>query len=269
VTAYSKLAEFIDRYPRLMVLTGAGISVDSGINTYRDHEGRWLVKKPIQHAEFIADAAIRQRYWTRSAVGWPAVGAAQPNVAHRALAQLEQQGHVDLLLTQNVDRLHQAAGHQKVIDLHGRLDKAQCLTCQKSESRAKIQIRLLNQNDHLAELDAQLNPDGDAAVDDSISSRTVSPYCQYCGGVLMPEVVFFGGAVPKARVEQAMAVLEQADGLLVVGSSLTVFSGYRFCRAAQRWQKPIAAINRGKTRADDMFDLKIEEDCSAVMSALI
>lgn len=269
VTAYSKLAEFIDRYPRLMVLTGAGISVDSGINTYRDHEGRWLVKKPIQHAEFIADAAIRQRYWTRSAVGWPAVGAAQPNVAHRALAQLEQQGHVDLLLTQNVDRLHQAAGHQKVIDLHGRLDKAQCLTCQKSESRAKIQIRLLNQNDHLAELDAQLNPDGDAAVDDTLSSRTVSPYCQYCGGVLMPEVVFFGGAVPKARVEQAMAVLEQADGLLVVGSSLTVFSGYRFCRAAQRWQKPIAAINRGKTRADDMFDLKIEEDCSAVMSALI
>jgi len=156
-------------------------------------------------------------------VGWPAVGAAQPNVAHRALAQLEQQGHVDLLLTQNVDRLHQAAGHQKVIDLHGRLDKAQCLTCQKSESRAKIQTRLLNQNDHLAELDAQLNPDGDAAVDDSLSSRTVSPYCQYCGGVLMPEVVFFGGAVPKARVEQAMAVLEQADGLLVVGSSLTVF----------------------------------------------
>ena len=148
--AYSELAEFIDRYPRLMVLTGAGISVESGINTYRDHEGRWLVRKPIQHAEFIADATVRQRYWTRSTVGWPAVGAAQPNVAHRALAQLEQQGHVSLLLTQNVDRLHQAAGHQKVIDLHGRLDRAQCLSCHKRESRAQIQTRLLNQNNHLA-----------------------------------------------------------------------------------------------------------------------
>ena len=269
LTAYSELAEFIDRYPRLMVLTGAGISVDSGINTYRDHEGRWLVKKPIQHAEFIADATVRQRYWTRSAVGWPAVGAAQPNVSHRALAKLEHQGHVSLLLTQNVDRLHQAAGHQKVIDLHGRLDSAQCLSCHKNESRAQIQIRLLNQNNHLAELEAQFKPDGDAAVEDTLALRTISPHCLNCGGVLMPEVVFFGGAVPKVRVEQAMTGLEQADGLLVVGSSLTVFSGYRFCRAAQRWQKPIAAINRGKTRADDMFDLKIEEDCSAVMSTFI
>lgn len=269
LTPYSELSDFIDRYPRLLVLTGAGISVDSGINTYRDHEGRWLVKKPIQHAEFIANAAVRQRYWTRSAIGWPAVGAAKPNVAHQALAELERQGRVALLVTQNVDRLHQAAGHQKVIDLHGRLDKAMCLSCQKSESRARIQARLLSQNLHLTKLDAQLNPDGDAIVEDSLSAHTVSPQCQICGGVLMPEVVFFGGAVPKARVEQAMAALEQADGLLVVGSSLTVFSGYRFCRAAQRWHKPIAAINRGKTRADDMFDLKIEDECSAVLTTLI
>lgn len=267
-TPYVELLEFLDHYPRLMVLTGAGISVDSGINTYRDHNGQWLVKKPIQHAEFIADATIRQRYWTRSAVGWPAVGAAQPNVAHRALARLEQQGHVELLLTQNVDRLHQAAGHQNVIDLHGRLDKAQCLSCQKSESRAQIQSRLLDQNNHLCEIEARLNPDGDAVVEDNLSALTVIPNCQYCGGVLMPEVVFFGGAVPKSRVEHAMAALEKADGLLVVGSSLAVFSGYRFCRAAQRWQIPIAAINRGKTRADDMFAVKIEDDCSAVLGSL-
>ena len=145
LTAYSELAEFMDRYPRLMVLTGAGISVESGINTYRDHEGRWLVKNRLSMLNLLLMPPFANAIG-RAAVGWPAVDAAQPNVAHRALAQLEQQGRVSLLLTQNVDRLHQAAGHQKVIDLHGRLDRAQCLSCHKRESRAQIQTRLLNQN---------------------------------------------------------------------------------------------------------------------------
>ncbi|MEH6550715.1 MAG: NAD-dependent protein deacetylase [Pseudomonadales bacterium] len=261
------LTDFVHKYPRMMAITGAGISAGSGIPTYRDDSGNWQSRKPIQHDEFIKDAKQRQRYWSRSAVGWPAISTAQPNRAHHALAQLEQAGAIDLLVTQNVDRLHQRAGHQQVVDLHGRLDQVVCLSCQQVENRDQLQTRLLQSNPSLLGFKAQLRPDGDADLNDQLMSTIQPPDCLYCEGILMPDVVFFGGNVPKARQQTATQALERADALVVIGSSLTVYSGFRFCRMADNTNKPILIINRGKTRADDMATLKIDEDCAEVLEA--
>jgi len=181
---------------RLVVLTGAGISIQSGIPPYRDHGGKWLGSEPIQHQEFLDNPAKRQRYWARSAVGWPAVANAKPNEAHQILARLEQSGLISLLVTQNVDRLHQKAGHKQVIDLHGRLDRVSCLDCRAGFERSDVQVELLRLNPFLADMQAKLAPDGDAAVADKMVNRVKIPDCFRCRGVLMPDVVFFGGAVP-------------------------------------------------------------------------
>ncbi len=252
-----------------MVLTGAGISAASGIPTYRDHGGRWQHNEPIQHGDFIRDPEKRRRYWARSVAGWPAVAAAQPNGAHRALVKLERAGRIPLLVTQNVDRLHQRAGHQQVIDLHGRLDQAACLKCGNAESRDQLQLRLLESNPYLERFTADLAPDGDAHVEDRLVEILEEPACLDCGGVLMPQVVFFGGTVPRARVEAVSHALAQADAMLIVGSSLMVYSGYRFCKIASQRSIPIVAINQGQTRADGMLALKLKQDCQTSLEALV
>ena len=262
------LAAFIALHPRLLVITGAGCSAPSGIPTYRNDSGEWQRNQPIQHADFINLAASRRRYWARSLAGWPLVSLAQPNAAHRVLAAMEARNQISMLVTQNVDRLHQQAGHQNVVDLHGRLDQVICLACHQVIERDHMQQQLLLLNNITRPIALALAPDGDADVEEQLTRELKVPDCERCGGILKPNVVFFGGAVPKTTVENIFSQLDQADGLLVVGSSLTVFSGFRFCRHAHKKGLPIAAINQGKTRADDLFSVKLEADCVATLAAL-
>lgn len=263
------LYRFIQTYPRLMALTGAGISLASGIPTYRDENGVWQRGAPLQHPDFIQKEAIRKRYWARSFVGWPSISQAKPNVAHQALAQLERFGVVDQLVTQNVDNLHQAAGHQQVVDLHGNLQRVVCLQCGNKTSRVEQQERLAISNPLLQSLQAEIRPDGDAALPDDYYEQLELPTCLHCSGVLMPDVVFFGGTIPRERVDTCLQALEQADALLVVGSSLKVYSGYRFCVRAKEWGKPIILLNPGNTRADDLAQLHIRANAGEVLTALV
>jgi len=261
------LNEFLRDKTRLVVLTGAGCSAASGIPTYRDHQGNWQHKRPIQHQEFVRLASSRQRYWARSYGGWPPVRDASPNTAHRALAALEARGQVALLVTQNVDRLHQKAGHRRVVDLHGRLDQVICLSCDRVVARNDLQQRLAELNPQLAaaKKGGSLAPDGDADVADELVARMRIPDCQFCGGILKPRVVFFGDSVDRGLVAQVFDELDGCDGMLVVGSSLMIYSGYRFCRYAAARSKPIACINVGRTRADDLLQLKLAKDCGEVL----
>jgi NAD-dependent SIR2 family protein deacetylase len=263
------LPDFIERYPRLFVLTGAGCSTDSGIPDYRDADGGWKRAQPVTLQAFVAEPRTRRRYWARSLVGWQRFGRAAPNAAHRALARLEQRGNVEVLVTQNVDRLHQAAGSTNVIDLHGRMDLVRCLDCWRLQPRAELQDELLSLNPSWAQLDARIAPDGDADLDGLDFDAFQVPPCSYCAGMLKPDVVFFGESVPKERVETAMDHLRRADAMLVVGSSLMVYSGYRFAQAAAAAGKPIAAVNLGRTRADDLLTLKIAEPCGQALSFLL
>ena len=264
-----RLVNFLRERPRITVLSGAGISASSGIPTYRDESGRWLRSEPIQHQAFVSSEASRQRYWGRSMVGWPAVQAARPNAAHRALARMEALGTVNTVITQNVDRLHQRAGSHDVIDLHGRLDRVVCLDCGNGEDRETLQHRLMAANPALHAQNARPRPDGDADIADELVSSVTVPHCLGCQGVLMPDVVFFGGSVPRERVDRGMDAIADSDALLVVGSSLTVYSGYRFCRRADSLGKPVAIINPGVTRADDMAALKLSEDCGPLLSSAL
>jgi NAD-dependent SIR2 family protein deacetylase len=266
------LAAFIRRHPRLLVLTGAGCSVASGIPEYRDHEGAWKSRPPVRYAEFVASAAVRRRYWARSVFGWARVAGAAPGAVHRALARLQNAGYTRAVVTQNVDALHQRAGSRRVIDLHGRLDEVECLQCGTRLGRADLQEVLLSWNGpFLAALGGgpsagpAARPDGDAQVDADFSDFRV-PDCPSCGGVLKPAVVFFGENVPRGRADAALRALAGADALLVVGSSLMVFSGFRFCLAARDLGKPIAAVNLGRTRADELLSLKVASDCGAALT---
>lgn len=261
----SALREFIHRHPRLAVLTGAGISTSSGIPDYRDESGQWKRARPVEFRPFMTDPAVRRRYWARSTVGWPIVGRAQPNGAHRALARLETQGIVEILITQNVDGLHSTAGSHNVIDLHGRLDAVRCMSCGYNVSRADLQRRLLADNPAWGEIEGQVAPDGDVDIDGRDYGDFIVPDCPACGGILKPDVVFFGETVPRDRVDRAFAGVADADALLVVGSSLMVYSGFRFAEAAAAAGKPIAAVNLGRTRADHLMALKISASCEAVL----
>jgi NAD-dependent SIR2 family protein deacetylase len=262
------LADFLRAHPRLFVLTGAGISTASGIPDYRDLDGGWKRRPPVTYQAFVADAATRARYWARSLIGWRRFGSARPNAAHAALARLENEGRIEALVTQNVDGLHQAAGSRAVIDLHGRLDEVRCLQCERRIPRAAFQRELETRNPAWRELDALAAPDGDADLDGMDFTSFDVPACAACGGMLKPDVVFFGENVPRERVEEAWAHLAASDAMLVVGSSLMVYSGFRFARGAARARKPIAAINRGRTRADDLFALKVEGDCAEVLQSI-
>jgi len=268
-SASEALIEFIDRHPRLFVLTGAGCSTDSGIPDYRDADGEWKRGRPIMLQDFLADARARQRYWARSVIGWRRVRGAHPNDAHLALARLEHGGRIEMLVTQNVDGLHQAAGSTRVIDLHGRIDVVRCLDCTRRIPREHLQQELTRRNPAFAALDAVDAPDGDADLERVAFETFDVPACDACGGLLKPDVVFFGEGVPGDRVRLAMAALEASDALLIVGSSLMVYSGYRFAKAMADIGKPIAAVNLGRTRADDVLTLKLEQRCADALSFLL
>jgi NAD-dependent SIR2 family protein deacetylase len=252
----------------LCVLTGAGISTESGIPAYRDESGTWVRSPPIRHQAFLSSDAARRRYWARSMAGWPLMAAARPNAAHRALAALEQAGRVTTLITQNVDGLHQQAGSRAVIDLHGRLDGVVCLDCRRPQPRRAMQDWLEALNPEGSPELQGLAPDGDAEVDPARYADFRVPSCPACGGVLKPDVVFYGDAVPRPRVDAAMATLAQAGALLVAGSSLMVYSGYRFCLRAQELGKPLLILNRGVTRADELAALRLDAPCGAALEAL-
>jgi len=264
----SALREFIDRHPRLAVLTGAGVSTGSGIPDYRDEHGEWKRARPVEFRPFMTKPEVRRRYWSRSTVGWPIISGAQPNAAHRALARLEERGRVSLLITQNVDGLHEGAGSRNVIDLHGNLRLVRCMDCGYEVPRADLQRRLLADNPTWADVAATVAPDGDVDIESRDTSGFVVPDCPQCGGILKPDVVFFGENVPRERVARAFDGVAQADALLVVGSSLMVYSGFRFAEAAAAAGKPIAAVNLGRTRADHLLALKISERCDAALGAL-
>lgn len=263
------LAQFVDRRRHLLVITGAGCSAASGIPTYRNEKAQWQRSSPIQHKDFVTDPASRRRYWARSFAGWPPVRDAAPNDAHDSLAELERRGIVNTLVTQNVDRLHQKAGHRTVHDLHGRLDEVVCLDCGDLFQRETMQQRLAALNPGLAPTALEITPDGDAEVASDLIERIVIPDCEHCGGILKPNVVFFGGSVERARVAAIYDAVASADGILVVGSTLMVFSSYRFCRRAAEQDKPIAIVNLGRTRADELATLKVEADCVSALTALI
>jgi NAD-dependent SIR2 family protein deacetylase len=227
------LVELAGNAATLTVLTGAGCSTASGIPDYRDAEGRWKHARPVLFRDFVGSADVRKRYWARSLVGWPRVRLAVPNAAHRALAALESRGHVDALITQNVDGLHRRAGSTRLIELHGRLGTVVCLACRASFSRDAIQRRLRRLNPDWTPA-AGPAPDGDAHLrgSEALLECFSVPGCSNCGGVLKPDVVFFGEQVPKTRVDRAFVQVRRSSALLVVGSSLMVYSGYRFVREA-------------------------------------
>ncbi len=258
----------------MVVLTGAGCSTESGIPDYRSPGGPWTRHKPIYFSEFVRSADVRRFYWARSFRGWPRFAAARPNAAHHALARLEASGKVDFLITQNVDDLHQEAGTQKLVQLHGRNRLVVCLDCGVEFPRAAIQESLASLNaewrgDGLNADEADFAPDGDAELSrDAVKDFTVLP-CERCGGVLKPAVVFFGESVPAGKVSVAMERLEGADALLVVGSSLTVWSGFRFVKRAAERGLPIAIVNIGPTRGDDLATLKVEAQCGEVLQGLV
>lgn len=267
----SKFAAYLKGKSRLVVLTGAGISAGAGIPTYRDNQGNWQRSDPIQHQEFLRQQSSRQRYWLRSFIGWPVVSDAKPSASHIALAELEKTGPISLIVTQNVDRLHQKAGSRAVIDLHGRLDRVICLECGQHYHRDDIQQRLLVLNPFLERISnkAEIAPDGDANVESEMVSQIRTPNCDQCDGDLKPDVVFFGDNVDREIVQSIYQALDNADGLLIIGTSLKVFSGYRFCRYASEKGLDIASINPGLTRGDELIRTSLSADSDDVLAAYV
>lgn len=253
---------------RVAVLTGAGISTESGIPDYRGPETRRRTRSPVQYQQFVRSEEARRRYWARSFRGWPRFSVARPNAGHEAVAALEAGGAVIGVVTQNVDRLHHRAGSQRVIELHGALAEVRCLQCEAREPRARLQQRLRALNPGYAPAIAELAPDGDAELAGGLERTFEVPPCEACGGVLKPDVVFFGENVPRPRVEEAWAVVDDADALLVVGSSLAVFSGYRFVRGAAERGMPIAIVNLGETRGDPHATLRVDAPAGEVLPRL-
>ena len=237
---------------KTLFLTGAGISVAAGIPAYRTQAGEWARSAPITDSEFRQSEAKRQRYWARSSVGWPLTSKAQPTLAHRLLGEWHRRGWAPHLITQNVDRLHQKAGFEAAIDLHGRLDRVYCLQCGARMHRDHWQLKLAQINPQLAGLKADQLPDGDADLPDAVISTVVVPNCPECQGIVMPEVVFFGGNIPKAISQRTRDMALSAEALVVLGSSLKVYSGYRLCRNAVENGAALVIVNPGPTRADPL-----------------
>ena len=262
------LLDFATRHPRLLVLTGAGCSTGAGIPDYRDADGAWKRDEPMRYQRFVADPLARKRYWARSMVGWRTMARARPAPAHRALVLLAAAGRVRLLVTQNVDGLHAAAGSDNVVDLHGRIDTVCCLGCAARSPRAQLQEELLRRNPRWAALDAGSAPDGDADLESSDFAGFEVPACAQCGGMLKPDVVFFGENVPRERVAAVRAALVESDAMLVLGSSLMVYSGYRFVEDAVAAGKPVAVVNRGRTRADPVVALKVDHEVGTALEVL-
>jgi len=250
------------------VLTGAGCSTESGIPDWRDDAGQWKRSEPIRYQDFMASHATRQRYWARSLLGWPLMAQARPGPAHHALVRLEAAGHVQLLVTQNVDGLHQAAGSQAAVDLHGRIETVCCTACARRSPRAQWQAELAARNPLWAGLAAEVGPDGDAHLEGRDFASVDVPTCPHCGGLLKPDVVFFGESVPRERVLAARAALARSDALLVAGSSLMVYSGFRFVQEAVAAGQPVVLVNRGTTRADALATLKLAAPVGELLTRL-
>ena len=250
------------------VLSGAGLSTESGIPDYRGPDTRDRDRSPIRYGAFVKSERARRHYWARSALGWPSFDAAVPNAGHRALAALEAAGRVTGVITQNVDRLHQAAGSERVVELHGALAEVICLGCGARSERRTLQARLRARNPDWADRAATLGPDGDADLPRSATRDFRVPPCRACGGALKPNVVFFGENAPSPRVEAAWAMLREADALLVVGSSLTVYSGYRFVRGADEAAQPIGIVNLGETRGTPLASVHVDGRTGAVLPRL-
>lgn len=253
------------RGKRVAALTGAGLSTDSGIPDYRGPDSP--PRSPMTYDEFTSGAIAQQRYWARSHLGWQRMGRAAPNPGHRAMARLESTGVVADLITQNVDGLHQQAGSVAVIDLHGRIDEVVCLRCRVISSRSELHERLTELNPHFGHsVDVTTAPDGDVDLEDTDGFRLAA--CQSCSGPLKPHVVFFGENVPRATVDRSYRAVDEAQALLVAGSSLTVMSGLRFVRHAARSRKPIVIINRGVTRGDPLASCRVDAGCTPTLEAL-
>ena len=263
------LIDFFENHNQVVVLTGAGVSTASGIPDYRDESGAWKHSRPMEYGDFIGSEFSRRRYWARSAIGRIRFKAASPNQAHSALARLEALGKVSLLITQNVDQLHQRAGSKRVVDLHGTLDQVVCLDCSARIMREAVQHFLMQHNPLLENLASAPAPDGDSQLEQIDFTKIEIPYCHDCGGILKPDVVFYGESVPPERVKTCFDAVGRADAMLIAGSSLMVYSGYRFTRRAHEIGLPIVAINRGVTRADDILTMKVEQDCGAVLEGLV
>lgn len=264
-----RLVAFIREHPRLAVLTGAGCSTDSGIPEYRDDEGNWKHRQPMQFAEFVKNESKRRRYWARSFAGWHRISNAKPNAAHHAIARLEESGRLTGLITQNVDNLHRAAGSRNVINLHGVLQYIRCLDCGATDSRHDYQCRLQDRNPDWSATITKIAPDGDARIAIGDCGSFDVPGCAICDGIVKPDVVFFGEPVPRSRARRASEILERSDALLVVGSSLMVFSGYRFARLANESGKPVAILNRGATRADGIATHRFSANCAELLSQVV
>jgi NAD-dependent SIR2 family protein deacetylase len=253
----------------VVVLSGAGLSTESGIPDYRGPSGLARRAEPMTYQTFVRGAAARQRYWARSHLGWRFVGQAEPNAGHRAVAELERRGLVSGIITQNVDGLHQAGGARDVIDLHGRLDRVVCLSCGRLTGRSELDERLRAANPGWAAEVTAINPDGDAVVADAAAGSFRVADCRMCGGLLKPDVVFFGENVPRTRVDDCYALVEPAGALLVLGSSLTVMSGYRFVRHAARLGIPVVIINQGATRGDAHATARLDAPLGQTLTALV
>ena len=251
---------------RLVALTGAGISTDSGIPDYRGPDSP--PRTPMTFQQFVGDAAFRRHYWARNHVGWQHVHRTRPNAGHAALRRMEDDGVLGGVITQNVDTLHEVAGSRNVIDLHGRYDRVTCLDCRRVISRDAMAQRLIELNPDFADevADAEIAPDADAVIESTAHFRVAD--CAVCGGMLKPDIVYFGENVPRARVDAAFAMVDSSDALLVAGSSLTVMSGLRFVRHAHKTDRPVVIVNRGVTRGDDLATVKIDAGCSPVLTHL-
>lgn len=267
----SELLPLVDEAERMLagrrvaVLTGAGVSTDSGIPDYRG-EGT-PVSTPMTFQTFLGDARARQRYWAGSHLGWRHFASASPNVGHTALADLELAGVINGVITQNVDGLHLQAGSRHVVDVHGSIDRVRCLTCGQQFAREDIAARMTRDNPWLSQPETiKLNPDGDVDID--AVDEMVVPNCTVCGGMLKPDVVFFGELVPTLKFTEASALIKGADALIVAGSSLTVNSGIRLVDQAVKRRMPILILNRGVTKADGRATLKIDAGTSQVLVEL-
>lgn len=250
------------------ILTGAGISTESGIPDYRGPERRGKPATPISYREFRSSAEARRRYWARSAIGWPWIERKEPNRGHVVVASLERSGICSGLITQNVDGLHGKAGQRRVVELHGTLANVVCLDCGRSESRYSFQERVLVQNPGWTRHAGEVAPDGDVHLAPEVAAEFRVPVCLHCAGTLKPDVVFFGENVPQKRVARAFEMLAEAEMLLVLGSSLTVYSGYRFVVEALRSGKPVALLNDGPTRADPVATLRVEARLGAALDEI-
>ena len=248
---------------RWLVLTGAGVSTDSGIPDYRGPGSP--VRTPMTYQQFVSGPDAQQRYWARAHLGWNRMGGAQPNATHHRLAKLEADGRLSGLITQNVDGLHRRAGHRDLVELHGRIDRVACLDCGDRTSRSRAQHRLDLLNPGWTDQDVAIAPDGDAVLE--VTSGYRVPGCERCGGRLKPDVVFFGENVPKQKVEHCYRITDEAEALVVLGSSLQVMSGLRFVRRARENGIPVVIVNRGATRGDDLADLRVDAGCAETLAA--